>query len=96
MKKMKKIEIVLESVYTNRLLELFRQNGITRYTIIKDIEGNGEHGLRQADEVTDVFSNNYIFTVCEEEKLEEIKEEIRSFSKKYSGKCIVSDVMWLL
>lgn len=96
MKKMKKIEIILESVYTNRLLELFRQNGITRYTIIKDIEGNGEHGLRQADEVTDVFSNNYIFTVCEEEKLEEIKEEIRSFSKKYSGKCIVSDVMWLL
>ena len=96
MKKMKKIELVLESVYTNKLLELFRQNGITRYTIIKDIEGNGEHGLRQADEVTDVFSNNYIFTVCEEEKLEEIKEEIRSFSKKYSGKCIVSDVMWLL
>lgn len=96
MKKMKKIEIVLESVYTNKLLELFRKNGITRYTIIKDIEGNGEHGLRQADEVTDVFSNNYIFTVCDEQVFLDTKEDIRSFSKKYSGKCIVSDVMWLL
>lgn len=96
MKQMKKIEIVLESVYTNRLLELFRKNGITAYTIIKDVEGNGEHGLRQADEVTDVFSNDYIFTVCEEEVLNNIKEQIRTFSKKYSGKCIVTDVMWLL
>ncbi|MGM0519595.1 MAG: P-II family nitrogen regulator [Campylobacterota bacterium] len=96
MKEMKKIELIIESVYTNRLIELFQEKEITGYTLIKDIEGNGGHGLRTADDVTDVFSNNYIFTVCEESKFLEIKESIRSFTKRYGGKCIVSDAMMLL
>lgn len=96
MKKMKKIEIIIESIYLNRLLGLFKKRKITGYTIIRDIEGSGGHGLKTADEFSDILSNNYIFTVCEEEKLEEIKEEIRSFIKKYGGKCIVSDALMLL
>jgi nitrogen regulatory protein PII len=92
---MKKVEIIIESVYINRLLELLKGHGITGYTIIKDIEGCGGHGLKTADDVTDVFSNNYLFTVCEEEKYLSMQEDIRSFIKKYGGKCIVSDVMLL-
>lgn len=93
--KMKKVEIIIESVYINRLLELLKGHGITGYTIIKDIEGCGGHGLKTADDVTDVFSNNYLFAVCEEEKYLSMQEDIRSFIKKYGGKCIVSDVMLL-
>lgn len=96
MESMKKVEIIIESVYINKLLDLFEENEINAYTIIRDIEGRGGHGLRTADEVTDVFSNNYIFTVCEESKFNEIKEKIRAFTKKYGGKCIVSDAMMLL
>ncbi|RXK12825.1 transcriptional regulator [Halarcobacter mediterraneus] len=96
MENMKKVEIIIESVYINRLLDLFKNYEINGYTIIRDIEGCGGHGLRTADEVTDVFSNNYIFTVCTDSKFEEIKEEIRAFTKKYGGKCIVSDSMMLL
>jgi len=92
---MKKVEIIIESVYINRLLELLKGHGITGYTIIKDIEGCGGHGLKTADDVTDVFSNNYLFTVCEESKYLSMQEDIRSFIKKYGGKCIVSDVMLL-
>jgi len=94
-KDMKKVEIIIESVYTNRLLELFKKCTIKRYTIIRDIEGCGEHGLKTADDVTDVFSNNYLFTVCEEEKYLNMENDIRKFIKKYGGKCIVSDVMVL-
>jgi len=96
MKKMKKIELIIESIYLNRLLDIFKKRDITGYTIIRDIEGCGGHGLKTADEVSDILSNNYIFTVCEEEKLNEIKEEIRSFIKKHGGKCIVSDSLMLL
>lgn len=95
MKSMKKIEVIVESVYLNRFLELFKQKEITGYTIIRDIEGCGEHGLKMADEVTDVFSNNYIFTVCDEEKFLFTIEDIRTFIKKYGGKCIITDVMLL-
>ena len=92
---MKKVEIIIESIYINRLLELLKGHGITGYTIIKDIAGCGGHGLKTADDVTDVFSNNYLFTVCEEEKYLNMQENIRSFIKRYGGKCIVTDVMLL-
>lgn len=96
MNTMKKVEVITESVYMKKLLELFKEKGIEGYTLIKDIEGCGGHGLKSADEVTDVFSNHYIFTVCEAEKFDTMKEDIRSFIKKYGGKCIVSDAMLLL
>ncbi len=96
MKKMKKVEVVIESIYVNRLIELFKESGVTGYTIIRDIEGYGGHGLKTADEANDLLSNNYIFTVCEEEKFEKMIEKIRSFIDKYGGKCIISDSLVLL
>jgi len=92
---MKKVEIIIESIYINRLLELLERHNITGYTIIKDIAGRGGHGLKTADDFTDVFSNNYLFAVCEEEKYLNMQEDIRGFIKKYGGKCIVTDVMLL-
>ena len=96
MKNMKKIEIIIESIYLNRLIELFDRKEITGYTIIRDVEGKGITGIKSADEKTDVFSNNYDFTVCDEDKLMNIVEDIRRFIKKYGGRCIVSDVSWVL
>ena len=96
MKNMKKIEIIIESIYLNRLIGLFDKKEITGYTIIRDVEGKGITGIKSADEITDVFSNNYVFTVCDEDKLMNIVEDIRRFIKKYGGRCIVSDVSWVL
>ena len=96
MKKMKKVEIIIESIYVNRLLELFKKSDVTGYTIIRGIEGYGGHGLKTADEANDLLSNNYIFTVCEEHKIENMLERIRSFIDKYGGKCIISDTQVLM
>lgn len=96
MKKMKKVEVIIESIYLNRLLDLFAESGVTGYTIIRGIEGAGSHGLKTADEANDLLSNTYIFTLCEEEKFEKMIEKIRSFIKKYGGKCIISDTQVLL
>lgn len=96
MKNMKKVEIVFETVYLNKLLGLFKNYDITSYTLIKHIEGNGGHGLRMNDNVTNVGSNCYIFTACEEEQFLSMKEEIRAFVKRYGGKCIVTDAMVIL
>lgn len=81
MKNMKKVEIIIESVYINRLLALFKKNEIKGYTIIKDIQGAGGHGRKTADDVTDVFSNDYIFTVCEEEAFLKMQPDITNFIK---------------
>ena len=60
------------------------------------MEGKGITGIKSADEITDVFTNNYVFTVCDEDKLMSIVEDIRAFIKRYGGRCIVSDVSWVL
>jgi nitrogen regulatory protein PII len=96
MKKMKKVEVIIESIYVNRLIELFKKSEVTGYTIIRDIEGAGGHGLKTADDAHDILSNTYVFTVCEEEKFENMIEKIRSFIDKYGGKCIISDSLVLM
>ncbi len=96
MKQMKKVELIIESVYLNRLLELFKKHDINGYTIIKDIEGSGGHGLKTGDDVSGVFSNIYIFVVCDADIYQNMDKDIRSFLNKYGGKCILSDVMLLL
>lgn len=96
MKDMKKVEFVIEAVYVKRLIELFKRHGIHGYTIVKDIEGAGGHGIRTADDVSDMFSNNYIFTVCEAKQFEKMEIDVRNFLEKYGGKCMLSDVMLLL
>ncbi len=93
---MKKVEVIIESIYLKRLVELLKKSEVTGYTIIKDIEGYGGHGLKTADEANDLLSNTYIFTLCEEEKIEKLIEKIRSFINKYGGKCIISDSLVLL
>lgn len=92
----KKIELIIESVYVNRLIKLFNKYDITGYTIIEDIKGSGGHGLKTADDVSDILSNNYIFIVCQEETYLNMKNSIVDFIKKYGGKCIVSDVTLLI
>ena len=93
---MTKVELVIEAVYIQRLLKLFKKHEISGYTLIKDIEGSGEHGLRTAEEVTDVGSNDYIFTVCENKHYEKMDKDIRKFLDMYGGKCMLSEVMLLL
>ena len=74
------------------------RGGISRRFLcfFKDIQGAGGHGRKTADDVTDVFSNDYIFTVCEEEAFLRIQTDITNFIKEYGGKCIVSDAMLLI
>lgn len=96
MKSMKKVEIIIESVYIKRFLKIFKHHKISGYTVIKDIEGYGAHGLKTADDVTDVFSNILVFTVCEAELYEKMDKDIRAFLHTYGGKCILTDVMLLL
>lgn len=92
---MKKIELVVEAIYINRLLDLFKKHSIKSYTLIRDVEGCGGHGHMQNDSVGNFNSNDYIFTAVEEEKFLEIKEGIRTFTVKYGGKCFVSDTMMI-
>ncbi|QOP42529.1 transcriptional regulator [Sulfurimonas sediminis] len=92
---MKKIEVIIESVYIKRLLKVFKKHKIGGYTVIKDVEGYGGHGFQTADDVSDVLSNILVFSVCKKELLENMQKDLKKFLETYGGKCIVSDATLL-
>ncbi len=95
MKSMKKVEVVIDSIYLSRVLEMLEKAGVSGYTVIRDALGKGERGIMTGDELTDVFKNSYVFTVCPEETAYKIAEEVRPLLKKVGGVCLISDVLWL-
>lgn len=96
MKKMKKIEIVIDSLHLEHLIKLLEEKSFSGYTVIREVYGKGERGLMSGDEVSGVFQNSYLFTICEEQQLSSILEDLRKVLKKYGGVCIISDVDWLI
>ncbi len=95
MKPMKKVEVVIDSIYLSRVLEVLEKTGVSGYTVIRDALGKGERGMMAGDELTDVFKNSYVFTVCSEEIAHKIAESLRPLLKKVGGVCLISDVLWL-
>ncbi len=95
MKKMKKIEVVINTLYLEHITNLLDKKGFSGYTVVKDVYGKGERGFMVGDEVTDVFKNSYLFTVCEEDKISYIIEDLRKILKKHGGICLISDVEWI-
>ncbi|MCS6873314.1 MAG: hypothetical protein N2Z23_06350 [Pyrinomonadaceae bacterium] len=92
---MKKLEIVIDSVHLNKLLDALDKAGVSGYTVFKDVLGKGERGLMAGDELTGVFKNNYVMTVCSEGVVEKVVESVKPLLKKLGGVCLVSDVLWL-
>lgn len=95
MKPMKKVEVVIDSVHLNRLLETLEKAGVSGYTVFRDVLGKGERGIMAGDELTDVFKNSYVITVCPEDVAQKVAENIRPLLKKLGGMCLISDVLWL-
>ncbi len=95
MKPVKRIEIVTVSVEKDSLLSKLQKAGVSGYTMIKRVEGFGDRGKREADELTDVFTNVYVLIMCEEEEVERITEVVRPILRKFGGVCLISDAMSL-
>lgn len=88
----KKVEIVIESIKTKKIISILEELKIEGYTILRDAIGAGSHGKYDAEELTDVFKNTYFIIVCPEAKAYDLIQEIGSILKKYGGICYMSDV----
>lgn len=88
----KKVEIVIESIKTKKIISILEQLKVKGYTILQEATGAGSHGKYDAEELTDVFKNTYFIIVCAETKSFELIEKIRPILKKYGGICYTSDV----
>ncbi len=92
----KKVEIICDSVEVKNVIEILEKAGVPGYTIIPDVIGKGERGLRRGDDITGVFKNSMIITVCDAALIPTIVETIRPVLKRFGGVCLVSDSNYVI
>jgi nitrogen regulatory protein PII len=96
MKRVKKVELVVDAHEVPHLLKQLKGIGITDYTVIREAQGRGERGTRGGDVFSGVFDNSYVLIACSEEQAPQIVETVRPILKQLGGICLISDAMWVL
>ena len=96
MEAVKRLEIIADSVELPHLVEIVERAGASGYTIIRDVQGKGERGLRSNDTVTDVFKNIYLLVACPPDVADRIVQQVRPVLKHYGGVCLITDAQYIL
>jgi len=88
----KKIEIVVEAVRVQRILEMIESSGGKGFTVIPQVSGKGNRGVRNEAHVNDVFRNVHIIVIAAEDVAKRIVQNAQPLLKDYAGIVYVSDV----
>ena len=91
----KRIEIVVDALQSERVTDLLSERGLTGWTMLRSAAGAGDRGSQPSDGITRSTSNALILTTCTPEQLDDVVEELRALLSRYGGMCLVSDAMWL-
>jgi nitrogen regulatory protein PII len=96
MKPCKRIEIVIEAAMVLKLTEALKQAGAPGYTLIPDVMGSGDRGIRRADELSGESSNCHVLIASDDPAVvDAILTAVRPLIARSGGICLVSDANWL-
>ena len=85
----KKLELIIEQRDLPTVLEVLEEIDIPFYYVIKDVTGKDARGVKQGDDLNDVFSNCIVTTVTSEDLIKKIKKRLGEVFTKWSGVAIV-------
>ena len=88
----KRIEIVVEASCAPAILEMIEATGAKGYTLLHDVSGKGNRGVRDDAHLTDVFRNVLIMVIAAEEIAHDIVSRSQPLLENYAGIVAVSDV----
>lgn len=91
----KRIEMVLQQDIVGEIAEKLDALGVSGYTMIEDVRGRGERGLRSGIGLG-VFQYHFMLIVCEEPQVAAITDMARPYLKRYGGMCLVTDAQWVI
>ena len=96
MKPCKRIEIVIESPLVPSLIEHLQALNVPGYTVIPEVPGAGDRGVRRADDLSGESSNSIVIIACDNQSvIEQLLESVRGLIHRSGGICLVSDAQWL-
>ncbi|MFW5454096.1 P-II family nitrogen regulator [Thioalkalivibrio sulfidiphilus] len=91
----KRIEIVLLQDAMAEVTGKLDALGVTGYSIIEDVLGRGERGLR-AEIGLGVFQYQYLLIVCEEARVGPIVETVGPYLRRFGGLSLISDAQRII
>ena len=94
-KSVKRIEMVLHQDIVKEVAQKLDVLGASGYTMIPDVLGRGERGLR-ANIGLGVFQYHYLLLACEDAAVEPIIEMVRPYLERFGGMGLVSDAQWVI
>jgi nitrogen regulatory protein PII len=94
--RMKKVEIVIETVKLPAVLSIIDRAGAGGYTIFPSVTGCGHRGRRAGIALTNVFHNSMVFTLVDEATAASIGREVKHLIQDYAGVIVITDaeVIW--
>ena len=88
----KKIEIIVSNLEVPSILKILKKNSVKDYTLINNVEGNGQYGYTGDNSLT----NSYIIIILTDLELAaKASDAIQPLLKKLGGILIVSDAQWI-
>lgn len=95
LKKMKRIEIVINEDSLEELLELLKNADVRGYTVIKGAGGLGSTGERDPHAFALEQSNAFLILTCEEAQADKIILKLQPQLKDFGGMCVIVDCQWV-
>lgn len=96
MKPCKRIEIVIETPLVPSLTAVLQELDVPGYTVIPEVRGSGDRGVRRADELSGESSNCVVLIACDDPAIVgRLLEAVRVLIRRSGGICLVSDAQWL-
>lgn len=92
MERVKKVELVLDSLDVADVLAGLDRLGVQHYTILSGVTGRGDRGSQSGAPFTAAFENTYLIVVCSDEQAQQIVEVVRPVLASRGGLCLLSDV----
>ena len=96
MKKVKRIELIVDANHVDRVVGVLLAGGVDGYTVLRNASGWGDRGDRAPDGISGAFENCLILCACDEEQAQRLGAELRPLLKRFGGVGLVSDAQWLL
>ena len=88
---MKRLDLIFSERELDNILSVLEKGEVPGYTILKHATGRGPERIVSEDmEFTGFGANAHVIIFCEQEKIDNIKESIKSVLSYYGGVAFVS------
>ncbi len=95
MQHVKRVEIIIDTPDVYKVIDVAAAAGVSGYTLIDNVKGNGDRGERRGDDLTAVQKNSYLLIACEARQADMLVEQLRGLLTSVGGMMLVSDAIWI-